>query len=301
MSMENFDKCLEMLMKSRMRVVALLGGEPTLHPYIIDFLEKCRKNDYFKIIKLFTNGLVPNDVIEYLEDFPGDKIQIALNIHPKQDYSPKQWRRVKRVLAGLGDKIGLGYNIYKTDNQFSYLLQLYLEYNLRPHVRLGLTQPIFAMDNAYLREKEFPAIGEEIVSAAREFTAKGLYFSFDCGFPFCMFSSEQHKEFIDCAINFRSVCKPIIDIGTELTVWRCFPLSRCNNISLEDFETRMDMVDYYTQKFKPYRQFGLYDRCNNCRYLIQELCCGGCLGRVMRSFNMGHPDPYQHVLRHTGD
>jgi len=284
-NMENFEQYLAMLKRSRMLVVALLGGETSLHPRFTEILDKCQEDDYFKVIKVFTNGLMPDHVIEHLQTFPRDKIQIALNIHPEEDYTPGQWQRITKVLTVLNDKAGLGYNIYKTGNHFEFLLKLYLEYGLFPHVRLGLTQPIMGVSNAHLAVEDFPAIGREIVNIVHEFTSKGLFLSFDCGFPFCMFTLDQHKELLDCAIKFRSLCSPIIDVDPKLNAWRCFPLSQVDNIQMNDFETRMDMVRYYGEKLKPYRQFGIYDKCVNCNYKKQELCCGGCLGRVMRAFN----------------
>lgn len=283
---ENFDRYLTMLKDSKLRVVSLLGGEPTLHPKFSVIMDRCLNDDYFKLIKLFSNGLMPDNVIDYLEACSDNRVQIALNIHPADKYSPEQWRTIQKVLSKLNDKTALGYNIHKTGNRFDFLLQLYLDYGLQPHIRLGLTQPILGVNNAHLNIADFQNVGSEIMAVAHKFTNSNLFFSFDCGFPFCMFTTEQHKILLDHAINFRSLCDPIIDVSTQLNIWRCFPLSQVHNIHINDYETRMDMVHYYKELLNPYRQFGIHEKCIDCNYKIQNICCGGCLARVMKSFNI---------------
>lgn len=287
MDLRDFEYCLNFLQRNRLRVVALLGGEPTLHPNFIEILERCKKDSFFNHIKLFTNGLVSDPIVEYLSNFKGPELHIALNIHHPSDYPTGQWKKIETVLERLGPQIGLGYNIYQTHNDFNYLLKLFLKYRLVPHIRLGLTQPILGVNNAHLALEDFSAVAEEIVAAAENFAQNNLFFSFDCGFPFCMFTLEQHKKLLSCAINFKSLCAPIIDIGPDLSVWRCFPLSCLDNRHLNEFETRMDIEFYYHETFRAYEPLGIYSRCVGCPYRRQGLCTGGCLSRVLREFHGG--------------
>lgn len=286
-SLKDVEYCLDFLRRSRLRMVSLLGGEPTLHPNFAEILDLCRKDRYFTHIKLFTNGLMSDQILEYLMVFEDPELHIALNIHPPSDYLPDQRERIREVLETLGAKIGLGYNIYQQGNDFDYLLELILKHRLAPHLRLGLAQPILGVNNVHLPLEAFPGVSKEIVMAAERFTRRGIYFSFDCGFPFCMFSMDQHKKLLSLAIPFRSLCSPIIDIGPDLSTWRCFPLSRIRNRRLEEFETRMDVEFFYQELFRYYQQFGIYSRCTDCPYKRQALCTGGCLSRVLRQFHGG--------------
>ncbi len=289
-SLEDFKYCLDFYYKSRLQVLSLLGGEPTLHPNFIDIMELCKKNPFFTLIKLFTNGVISDKAVEYLRTYDKPELSIALNINPLSEYSPEEWDKIENVMKKLGPKIGLGYNIWHPGNGYDHLLDLFLKYKLIPHVRLGITQPILGVDNCGLEEKDFPQVAAEIVEAAEKFTRNGLYLSFDCGFPFCMFTLEQHKQMLSLAIKFRSVCRPIIDIGPDLSVWRCFPLSRVHNRNLNKFQTRMEAEIFFNKLFSAYRQFGIHSRCADCNYKKQDLCKGGCLSRVLRRFHGGISD-----------
>jgi len=287
MKLKDFEHCLNFLHRSRLRVVALLGGEPTLHPNFIEILELCKRDSFFNHIKLFTNGLMPDPVIECLSNFKGPELHLALNIHHPSDYLPGQWEKIENVLERLGPIIGLGYNIYRRENDLDSLLELFLKYHLAPHIRFGLAQPILGADNRHLPHEDFSSVAEEIVKAAGSFTSRNLFFAFDCGFPFCMFTLDQHKKLLSCAIHFRSLCSPIIDIGPDLSVWCCFPLSCIQDRHLAEFETRMDIEFYYGELFRSYQQFGLYARCRECNYKKEKLCTGGCLSRILREFHGG--------------
>jgi sulfatase maturation enzyme AslB (radical SAM superfamily) len=286
----DFETYLEFLRRSRLRTVSIIGGEPTLNPHFHEILDLCRKDCFFTHIKLFTNGLMPDHVLEYLAEFEGPELSVALNIHHPSDYLPVQWERIENALQSLGSKIGLGYNIYHRGNDFGYILELFHKYQLQPHIRLGLAQPVLNGNNLYLQLEDFSAVAEEIVKVAESFTKHDLFFSFDCGFPFCMFTIEQHKKLLSCAIHFRSLCSPIIDIGPDLSVWRCFSLSGIHNRRLDEFETRADIDYFYQEVFRPYRQFGIYPECLDCNFRKQGLCTGGCLSRVMREFHGGPID-----------
>lgn len=285
--LRDFERCLHFMERSRLRVISLLGGEPTLHPNFIEILELCKKDSFFTHIKLFTNGLVPDPIVEYLSSFKGPELHVALNIHRPSDYLPGQWEKIGNVLERLGPIIGLGYNIYRRENDLDSLLGLFLKYRLPPLIRFGLTQPILGVNNSYLPLEDFSGVAKEIVAAAEKFTRKNLFFSFDCGFPFCMFTLDQHKKLLSCAIHFRSLCSPIIDIGPDLSVWPCFPLSCIHNRHLDEFETRMDIEFYYHEMFQAYQHLGIYGRCMECPYKRQNLCTGGCLSRILREFHGG--------------
>lgn len=287
-SLPDFEKCLKFLQRSRLRVISLLGGEPTLHPDFLGILDLLKRNGFFTHIRLFTNGLFSDSVLEYLAAFEGPELRLAVNVNHPSDYLPGQWERVEKTLEVLGPKmVGVGYNIYHRDNDFDFLMDLFLKYRLKPHVRLGLTQPIMGVNNRHLPIEDFSAVAGEIVAIAERFTRHKLFFSFDCGFPFCMFTLSQHQKLLSCAIHFRSLCSPIIDIGPDLTIWRCFPLSRLKNRHLDEFETRMDAEFYYQNLLSNYRQFGIYPQCSDCDYKREDLCCGGCLSRVLREFHGG--------------
>ncbi len=51
------------------------------------------------------------------------------------------------------------------------------------------------------------------------------------------------KQVIEPARNF--VCYPAIDIGPDLSIWRCFGTSKIFNKKLSDFRTFEEVCEYY--------------------------------------------------------
>jgi cyclic pyranopterin phosphate synthase len=152
------------------------------------------------------------------------------------------------------------------------------------HIRLGLTHPIVGTRNRYAKREEFPAIAEDILAFAEVARRSNISFSFDCGFEFCMFSLDQHKKLLECGIRFTSRCDPIVDIGPDLNVWRCFPLLGDVCGKLDDFETRNDIIDHFNEKYRYIKRMGNLPECPQCRYQAAGLCSGGCLARTLIDF-----------------
>lgn len=287
LSMAALEKIIAFYKKSLLRRFVLLGGEPTLHPDFTDLMDRVFTEPSFKSILVFTNGVIPDSALAYLAGQADPRLSVAMNLNKPGDYPPEQQSRIETVLKTIGAKIGLGINIYRAGQSYDYLVDAIESYGLVRHIRLGLTQPIVGTNNRYAKREEFPAIAEDIVAFADVVRHKKISFSFDCGFEFCMFSLDQHKELLRCGIKFSSQCNPIIDIGPDLKIWRCFPLMQdpCGN--LDEFDTRHDIIDYYNEKYKHIKRMGNLSECAQCCYRANGLCGGGCLARTLLSFNHG--------------
>ena len=81
---ETFEKALDYLERSGIKQARLLGGEPTLHPNFISFVNKAL--DRGLDIMLFTNGLISAKVLNFLTELPEERLSILLNtIHPVEN------------------------------------------------------------------------------------------------------------------------------------------------------------------------------------------------------------------------
>ena len=285
LSLQGLEQIIAFYKKSQLRRFVVLGGEPTLHPQFTVLMDRVIAEPNFKSIIVFTNGLLPPTVLDYFANQADDRLRIALNLNAPDIYPSSQWDHINNTLNTLGKMIGLGINIYESGQDYTYLIDAIQSYGLAPHIRLGLTHPIPGNVNRFARREDFPAIAADIVSFAQVARSKNIIFSFDCGFEFCMFSLEQHNELLRCGIKFVSQCDPIVDIGPDLSVWPCFPLQKyvCGN--LDTFNYRMDIVDFYENKYKTIKRMGPHLECPQCRYRIAKLCSGGCLARSMSAFS----------------
>ena len=284
LSMDALEKIISFYKRSLLRRFSILGGEPTLHPQFTTLLDRVLAEPSFKMVLVFTNGLIPEPVLDYLENQQDDRLQIALNFNAPSVYPQEQLDHIEETLKRVGPKVGLGINIYKAGQDYKYLVDAINEYDMVRHIRLGLTHPIVGAGNRYARRKDFPAIAEDIVAFAKVVERNNISFSFDCGFEFCMFSLEQHKTLLGCGIRFTSRCDPIVDIGPDLNVWRCFPMLGDVCGKLDAFETRNDIIDHFNKKYGHIKRMGNRPECPQCRYQATGLCSGGCLARTLISF-----------------
>ena len=284
-SPEALEKIIAFYKKSMLPRFVILGGEPTLHPQFTKLLDRVLEESSFQSILVFTNGIMPDNVLAYLGGCTDKRLKIAMNLNAPNQYPPSQMEHIHHVFKTIGGMVGLGINIYRPGQDYNYLINEIETYGLVKHIRLGLTHPIAGTANRYAKQTDFPQIAEDIVSFAEKAFHKNISFSFDCGFEFCMFTLDQHRELLRFGIKFKSMCDPIVDIGPDLKVWRCFPLLNHTSEHLDSFEHRNDIIQYYNQKYRKIQRMGNRSDCPECRYRINGLCSGGCLARNLMSFN----------------
>lgn len=96
----DFERLSE-LFHGRASEIVLLGGEPLLHPDIIDFLIMSRKNFQHAKIALLTNGILLLDLSEkFWEVCRDNSIEIRITKYPvKLDFSLMEYRAKKHHVA----------------------------------------------------------------------------------------------------------------------------------------------------------------------------------------------------------
>jgi radical SAM protein with 4Fe4S-binding SPASM domain len=285
LSEDHLEEIISFFRRSQFPTFTVLGGEPTLHPRFDRMMDRILAEESFKSIIVFTNGVISDSALSFLTSNRDPRLRVAMNLNAPGRYNPSQWERTNEVMKSLGAKVGLGINIYFPGQEYDYLIAAIDEHGLFPHVRLGLTQPILGSENRYALEEDFPAIADDIIAFCERAHARGISCSFDCGFRFCMFSIEQHATMLRLAVRFQSNCSPIIDIGADANVWRCFPLIDQAKRQLADFDTRSQIVDFYDEKFKHFLPMGNRAECPQCLHRANGLCRGGCLARTLDSFD----------------
>jgi len=75
------------------------------------------------------------------------------------------------------------------------------------------------------------------------------------------------------------VCGPVVDIGPDLEVWPCFPLSHIRGKSLYDFDTIPQVMDYLAKEVIKRKKgnTGIYVECDECPSRMRAMCSGGCV------------------------
>jgi hypothetical protein len=187
---ELYEEVLEFFIRSGLKEVRLLGGEPTEHPLFCKYVARALDREFRVLI--FSGGFVPQPALEYMAALPAESISLVLNTaDPSQD-SEALVNRQREICRVLGSKVMLGINVRSQNETPPSIFDWVDEFNLCRTIRLGIAHPIWGGSNVFFRlhGPRTLSVFEHYVVNASEF---GLKVHFDCGFTPCMFS----KEFMD--------------------------------------------------------------------------------------------------------
>lgn len=269
--------------------ISLLGGEPTLHPDFVDFVLYLIQRDFH--VTVFTSGIMSDkkfqETKKYLSKIDPKNISFICNLNHPDISTVQETQKIEAFLKEFGNKVALSFNIYTLDFEMDYLFQYIERFKLNPYIRLGLAHVIPGEKNKYIPPENFDKMTNKLSSYIPDFEKNNISVIFDCGFPLCKFTDEQLGKFFK--ITGKSIesllfaCNPAIDIGPDMQVWSCFPLSNYDKKSFFDFDSIQDILNYYNKFHKKIRKEagGIYKECIECKYRKNEQCSGGCLAHIL--------------------
>jgi len=278
----DFDARLDFLDRSGIDQARLLGGEPTLHPQFPQLIERGRARS--KKIVVFTNGLMPEEALACLKRLPSTECNVLVNVNEPSEASEETFERQRTTIRRLGERVLLGFNIYRADFQPDFLLSLIAEASCRPAIRLGMAQPCLSGTNHYIHPKQYPFVGEKVARLARTAAKDGVRLELDCGFVRCMFSDEDLEALKAAEADVGWRCNPILDVDIDGGVIHCYPLSRLGSLPLTPQTDAPALRSAFESRTRPYRQAGVFQECSTCPFKTAGECSGGCLAATIRRF-----------------
>jgi radical SAM protein with 4Fe4S-binding SPASM domain len=287
MSREDIRNIIEFLKRSGDRQLRLLGGEPTLHPEFANIVEEGLTEKFH--VHVFTNGMMPQETADFLAKFPSEKVSVLCNVSPQARDSQKQITRLEYALDRLGERVVLGITLTAPEFEIDPLIRMIKRFKVRNRIRIGLAEPIVGADNDFLPLEYYRETGRMVARLAQTCFKENILIGLDCGFTLCMFSEEEIGILTKQGDGFKTICQPIIDIGPNMDIWHCFPLSEVLNTRMEYFNDRKELADYYKGLTHPYRAIGTIPECRTCKHLRLGLCTGGCLAHTINSFSQKPP------------
>jgi cyclic pyranopterin phosphate synthase len=301
-SWENLIYVVDLLQAGGEKRISLLGGEPSLHPDFDAILLYLLERKFS--ITVFTSGVISEKKLELmarvLKDAPEDRCSFVCNLNDPErtPHASLEVDHVRRFLHHFGPRTVPGFNIYQVDFRLDFVLQLINEFGLRRSIRLGLAHPILGHENRHITLEDMNRIVERLISYQPLFERLRTKPGLDCGFPLCRFGDERLGRIHQTSgWHFNFSCGPVVDIGPDLSVWPCFPLSSCHRKSLFDFNSIGEVVEYYRNFHRVVRveQGGIYDECDNCKYREEGVCHGGCVVHAMARFQSEAPLRFKEV------
>ena len=274
---------------SGQKAIALLGGEPTLHPDFTDYVLYLIERGFH--VNVFTSGIMSEPKLEenikYLGKIHPDRLSFVCNVNEPKKSPFSETESVKRFLYAFSRHIALGFNIYRKDFDISFIFPYISQFGLKKHLRLGLAHPIPGSKNRYLNPEEIRHMGKRLMEYVPLLDRLNITLGFDCGFPLCIFENEDIGKLFKVNQGvLRFTCGPAIDIGPDMTVWACFPLSNYHKKSIYDFNSLQEIGQYYEKQHRGIRieSAGIYLECDTCKYRQNNLCHGGCLAHLLSRF-----------------
>jgi MoaA/NifB/PqqE/SkfB family radical SAM enzyme len=258
-------------------LVSLLGGEPTLHSRFAEIVAEVAARGF--PIKIFTNGTTAR-----LRSVPDsachEDLSIILNLNAPDSYDRVAWNEIEENTRHFGARMSLSFNIWTPDFTWEHLRQVILRGGLARRIRVGLTQPIHGLGNSYLAEEAVPGACARLVEMAVDLARDGISLGLDCGFRGCAFTKRQRGILIECGAQPHFDCSPVLDIGPNLTVWRCFPFSATSGVPLVDFRSLAEVSDHFDRLWADAMALGNTPNCAGCPH-FGRVCRGGCLSRTV--------------------
>lgn len=291
MSWENLIYIVDFLKSSGEKRFPILGGEPTLHPDFNDMVLYVLERELD--ITIFTSGIMSDekltDAIRLFNGLPNDRLSFVCNINDpnKTRCTLPEQESLKRFLRGFGERVTPGFNIYRTDFDLGFLVQMINEFGLSRNIRLGLTHPIPGKKNKFISIEEIDFVIEKLFSFKDLFDSMHIKPGIDCGFPMCRFNDEMLGWlYRNMGGNYDFGCGPVVDIGPDMKVWSCFPLSSFHQRSIFDFDKLEDIYEYYNELHQKVRTevAGIYKECDDCMFREENICAGGCLSHSLGKF-----------------
>lgn len=269
--------------------ISLLGGEPFLHPDIVDYILYIINRGLH--VTVFTSGVVSDDLmvdaIPRLENIDPQMLSFVVNLNNPKETAFSENEAIGRFLTAFARFTTLSINVYKLNFDYSFALHTINKYGLQRHIRLGLAHPIPGKKNMCIKPEQLREMAKELMEYLPVLEAFDIHVGFDCGMPMCIFTDEEIGKLYKHTfgnVNFR--CGAAIDIGPDMNVWACFPLSGYNKKSLFEFQNHAELCRFFEEFHNTVRieSGGLFEKCDYCDHRRKGLCSGGCLSHSLDKF-----------------
>ena len=275
--------------------VGLIGGEPTVHSKFEFFMRELLTDERVKGIVVYTNGILMD---RFWNVLCHPKTHLLINCNPPKDIGEIQFQRLCQNLQVIieeklcVERVTLGINMYQTNFEYQYLLELLKRFKLH-HVRVSITVPNYDAERNVDAHSYFESMKPRMFEFFHELLQNEIIPNFDCNkIPSCLVTEEElaqfapylNNTFIKNNINRSNIittdvhCAPVIDIRQDLTAVRCFGLSASTKQCIEDYSGIKELENYYLRTVDAFAYNTSYCyKCVDCHLRKVMKCSGGCL------------------------
>ena len=288
MSLENYNKILDFILKNPQDKIGILGGEPTLHPNFSEIInitkEKCSKSH----ITLFTNGIELQKFLPLL-----DNISILINYNNPNNLNEKQYIKLTNTLDEIyrlnrfthGGRCFIGCNLHLNCKNYDYIWKVVDKYSLNL-IRCSVVSPggIY-VEWRNKKDEYFNLMKPIYLDFCQQAIIHNCKISMDCShIPNCYFTDEELKIINKACDEHKTcylVCPSVIDFTVDLKATACF--GAYSPIDYSKFTNTKSLSYYLTAKYnKPLTKLNNTGKCATCERHANGSCQGGCLAFANR-------------------
>jgi MoaA/NifB/PqqE/SkfB family radical SAM enzyme len=286
MSWDDFISVVDFYERSGFRWMALLGGEPAWHSRFMDILRYLHERDFS--ILVVTTGILPGPLVQQIADEGLPRLEFAVNSTSYFHYGEDKRKKVDDFLRRLGRVTSIGYTITERDAVEKKIepvldrIAMIMKFGLIRRLQIQIAVP-GERNSLFVPFERYGNIAELLVAWFRILRKNCIISGLDCHcMPACSIPADlRGTDF------FHSKCdRFMIDIGPDLDIWPCFPLS--DQIGrLAQFNNLNGIYEHFSKLNRSHQI--IYDEsCGDCAERRSGSCHGGCRG-------------FQHIRRRLPD
>lgn len=258
----------------------IMGGEPTLHPRIIDILLESTK--HYRLVDLFTNGIKLDEIAtnpDVVREHFKEKITYTINGYAFSPKNYEKWRHFNRKL-----------NLHFVITMWGYkeiLQKMFDCMSYYPDIKYTIScdTQVDVFDEETVKEYRKIYI-DTLKQIVPELNGIGIEWGTDHSFPICFYTQEMINELnlIDLTnFHFNTTCCTCPKTGLINSNW---DFQYCNQTRIKlgsvlkengDLKTMIELQNEYitpSHKFKTECIKNLREECKNCNAL--DTCRVGC-------------------------
>ena len=270
MSEENFEQVLTFLKHNNINEVRLIGGEPTLHPKLKNFIEKII--DFgFTDVMIFTNGLFNKDLSNYFKQVSKRiNLHFLFNVNEPRLLKEKYQIILDNIYSLMGyAQVNVGINFYSAEQEYEYIVNLADEIGSNT-IRWSLTIPNEKNVNYLSFMNHLNKNKNNLIHFFDLCSEKNITAHQDCNaLPICLFDSDEIIKILHAKPDafVKTHCDhAVIDITPDLKIYRCFGMTdNESEISLNNFYSINEIYKYYEEFDSKFKKIYLFSRCANCK------------------------------------
>lgn len=282
-SLENFEKALAWFEKDSPseKSLALVGGEPTIHPKLPQLLDQAFERGYK--LTIYTNMVFSKSVQNLLSEYSSEQITLVFNLNS----APMALKGfLQNNLEVLSEKVELSLiiekDLEKVFHLFDSSIELIKNLGLKKRIRLKLAHPIHGGGNQYLEVSEYASMTKKLNDWLSRCTEAGIIVELGCGFVKCLFTDTELKRWTQAGHKMFFACTPHLDINKNLTGAYCYALSPLPQEAIDKYKNPEEMAEFFRKKYRAVQgNIGVYTDCTNCPDLKSGACTGGCLSHTL--------------------